>query len=62
MSALRFLLKGGLSSGVNGVFEPDRAGLGERLCERDETEDEVRLLELEPAAPDAILLPPVRFS
>lgn len=45
--ASRFLvvvLKGGLSSGVSGVLEPLRSGLGERLCERDETEDEVRLL------------------
>lgn len=44
--ASRFLvvLKGGDSSGVNGVFEPLRSGLGERLCERDDTEDEVRLL------------------
>ena len=43
--ALRFLvvLKGGLSSGVKGVFD-SRAGLGERRCGRIEAVDDGRLL------------------
>lgn len=48
MPAVRFLvvlLKGGLSSGVNGVLEGSLAeGLEERLCGRAATEDDVRLL------------------
>lgn len=45
--AVRFLvdLKGGLSSGVNGVFE-SRDGLGERRWERVETFEELRRLDL----------------
>lgn len=49
MPAVRFLvvrLKGGLSSGVNGVLVGSRPeGLEERRRERKETEDEVRRLE-----------------
>lgn len=46
MPAVRFLvdLKGGLSSGVNGVFEPWE-GVGEWCCEQEEVVDEVRLLD-----------------
>ena len=44
--ALRFLVfwKGGLSSGVNGVFDP-RDGPGEQLRDRNEIDEDVRLLE-----------------
>ena len=49
MVAVRFLvvlLKGGLSSGVNGVLDGSLPeGLEERRCEREDTEDDVRLLE-----------------
>ena len=49
MPALRFLvdLKGGLSSGVNGVFDPCEAA-GEWCCEREEVVEDVLLLD--PAA------------
>jgi len=45
MPALRFLvvLKGGLSSGVNGVFDP-RERPGERGCDREEFVDDALLL------------------